>query len=121
MNDIFNVIRKSISEILDIEVDKIVPKSNLVQDLGAESIDLLELAVSIASLFKIEVIDNDIFLKSLHTHIENAHEKNLSPAEILKEKYPFLHRTRITEILESFGNTHVLEVKDIVSYVEFYT
>jgi acyl carrier protein len=59
--DIFTEIKKILMEILDLEGQSVTPESLLMQELGAESIDLLELAAALNARFKIEVREEDIF------------------------------------------------------------
>jgi acyl carrier protein len=59
--DIFAEIKKILMEILDLEGQSVTPESLLMQELGAESIDLLELAAALNARFKIEVREEDIF------------------------------------------------------------
>ena len=114
----FEGIREILSEILDLEEGNISPETYLVRDLGAESIDLLELAVSINKRFGIEVKDEEIFLIRLRVHLKEAQQKGLEIVSYISGKYPVLSRERIAEIIADIEGGPVLKVKDLVSYVE---
>jgi acyl carrier protein len=106
--DIFEEVKKIIMEILDLEGQAVTPESLLMQELGAESIDLLELAASLNARFKIEIQEEDIFLQRAGT---------LTPAS-----YPFLTEQRLQEIAAgradgSAGGPAAVKVKDLASYV----
>jgi len=65
VNDIENIqvensVKKIISEILGIEKDKISKTSSFSKDLGADSLDIIELIMSIEETFKINIFDKDI-------------------------------------------------------------
>ena len=65
MDDIENIqvensVKKIISEILGIEKDKISKNSSFSKDLGADSLDIIELIMSIEETFKINILDKDI-------------------------------------------------------------
>ena len=60
MDDTENKIKKIISEILGIEKSKIEKKSSFFKDLGADSLDIIELIMSIEETFKINIYDQDI-------------------------------------------------------------
>ena len=107
-----------ICEILDVKKDEVQMETYVIRDLGAESIDLLELAVTLADLFKIEISDEDIFLKSLRVYIEDARDRKISPDTLLAEKYPFLSRSRIRDILADLDEGPVLKVRDLLDYVQ---
>jgi acyl carrier protein len=117
--DAFNEIKNVIIEILDVEEDQILPETYLIRDLGAESIDLLELAVSLNTVFKKEIIDDDIFLRKLRPYTEDAEEVGLEKSAYLAEKYPFLEHARIRDVLGELGGGPVLKVKDLVSYINY--
>jgi acyl carrier protein len=102
-------------DILDIEKKDIKPESYLIRDLNAESIDLLELAVSINQAFNIKVNEDEIFLRQLRYYLET--ESGNPPKKILQEKYFFLSSDRISQILIDLEQGPVLKVKDLIHYV----
>ena len=57
---VFEKIRKILSEQLEIEEDDITLDSNIVEDLGADSLDLVDLVMSVEEEFEIEVPDEEI-------------------------------------------------------------
>jgi len=48
-----------VSEKLDVDKDEVVPKASLVDDLGADSLDLVELVMTMEEEFDIEISDED--------------------------------------------------------------
>lgn len=50
---------KIVSEKLDVDKDEVVPKASLVDDLGADSLDLVELVMTMEEEFDIEISDDD--------------------------------------------------------------
>jgi len=50
---------KIVSEQLGVEEDKITPKSFFVDDLGADSLDTVELVMAFEEKFNIEIPDED--------------------------------------------------------------
>ena len=48
-----------IVEQLNVESDKVVPKASFVDDLGADSLDLVELIMAMEEGFDIEIPDED--------------------------------------------------------------
>ena len=110
-----------LSDILDISPEEIQPETYLVRDLGAESIDLMELAVTLNNQFSIAVDEDHLFLRSLREHITAAKEQNRDIEEYVQETYPFLDRERVREILSDLEGGPVLKVKDLGMYVDFYS
>ncbi len=118
MNTDLTIITETLCEILDVEPEQVRMETYIMRDLGAESIDLLELAVTFSDRFKTEVTDDEIFLKSLRIHIEEAEAVGVAPAACLEEKYPFLSPSRISEILADLDDGPVLKVKDLLNYMQ---
>ena len=106
-------------DILDIEGLHINEETYLIRDLGVESIDLLELAVSLNAKFKTEINDDVIYLKQLRLFIDEANQQKSDASQSLSEKYPFLSPDRIKEILADLEGGPVLKVKDLISYVKW--
>ena len=52
-------IKKIISENLGVDVSKILPESRLAEDLGADSLDTVELVMKLEEEFSIEISDSD--------------------------------------------------------------
>ena len=48
-----------ITDRLDVEADQIVPEASFVEELGADSLDLVELIMGIEEEFDIEIPDED--------------------------------------------------------------
>lgn len=116
--DILEEITEILAEILDIEYHNITPETYLIRELGAESIDLLELAVAINSKFNIDVNDDEIFLRKLRQYITEAGHQNKDILQYLAEKIPFLIRERLEYIITDLEGGPTLKVKDLIAYVE---
>ncbi len=52
-------IKEIIADQLGVEVDKIVPEAKFVEDLGADSLDVVELIMAFEEEFGIEIPDED--------------------------------------------------------------
>lgn len=59
MSDTFDRIKKIITEHLDIEESKIIPEASFASDLGADSLDTVELIMALEEHFEIEIPDEE--------------------------------------------------------------
>ena len=118
MDTLFEI-RTSLGEILDIAAGEITPETYVVRDLGAESIDLLELSVALNARFKVEVNEDEVFLRTLRVFLNEAKENEQDPLDYLQRKYPFLGEGRVGEILVDMDGGPVLKVKDLIAYVSW--
>lgn len=57
---VFEKIRTILSEQLDIEEDEITPESRIADDLGADSLDIVDLVMAIEDEFEVEIPDEEI-------------------------------------------------------------
>ncbi|MBP9693939.1 MAG: acyl carrier protein [Alphaproteobacteria bacterium] len=58
MSDIEQKVKKIIVEHLSVDESKVVPSANLIDDLGADSLDTVELVMSFEEEFGIEIPDD---------------------------------------------------------------
>jgi acyl carrier protein len=115
--EILEGIREILADILDIGKQDIAPETYIVRELGAESIDLLELAVSLNARFKVEVNDGEIFLTRLRAYVTEAEDRGKDRVSYLVERMPFLSKNRIEAIIADLEGGPTLKVRDLVSYV----
>lgn len=57
---ILEKVKAILSEQFDVEEDKITPETRLIEELGADSLDVVDLLMSIEDEFEIEVPDEEI-------------------------------------------------------------
>jgi len=113
-------IRAILEDLLDLDGREISGETYLVRDLGAESIDLLELAVSLNREFGINVLDSEVFLWRLRMHLVDARKSKIDELSYIAGKYPHLDSARISDILADLDKGPALKVKDIISYVNYH-
>lgn len=57
---VFEKVQKILSEQLEISKDKIMMESNLIEDLKADSLDIVELIMDLEQEFDLEIPDDDL-------------------------------------------------------------
>ena len=55
----FDRVKKVIVEQLDVSEDEVTPQASFVEDLGADSLDVVELVMGLEEEFDIEIPDED--------------------------------------------------------------
>jgi acyl carrier protein len=74
----FEKVRAILAEQLNVKADKIKPESKIVEDLGADSLDVVEMLMSVEDKFSVSVSDEEAvnlktvgdIVKLLETKIE---------------------------------------------------
>jgi acyl carrier protein len=56
---IYSKVKSLIVEKLGVDADKIAPQASFVDDLGADSLDLVELIMSLEEEFKVKISDEE--------------------------------------------------------------
>ena len=57
--DLFAKIKENLVETLELDVDHVTLETNIVEDLGADSISLMEFTLALEDEFGIEISDED--------------------------------------------------------------
>lgn len=65
MDEIFERIRSMLAEQLEIDEDRITMDSNIMEDFDADSLDLVDMVMSLEDEFGVEVPDEDV--EKFHT------------------------------------------------------
>ena len=73
---IFEKVKDIIAEELGIEAEEIKLESNLSEDLGADSLDAIELIMAVEEAFDVQIADSDAtsikLVSDIVTYLENA-------------------------------------------------
>ena len=76
MSDIADRVKKIVVEHLDAEEDKVVESASFIDDLGADSLDTVELVMAFEEEFNIEIPDDMAekitTIKDAIDHIQNS-------------------------------------------------
>ncbi|KJS35885.1 MULTISPECIES: acyl carrier protein [unclassified Hyphomonas] len=58
MSDVLERVKKIVVDNLDVDADKVVESASFIDDLGADSLDLVELVMAFEEEFNIEIPDD---------------------------------------------------------------
>ncbi len=119
-DEIFQKIRTALVDALGVEDDEVTEEATLVVDLGAESIDFLDIVFRLEKAFDIKIPRGELFPEDILTSSEYVKEGKVTPegVEELRKRMPFadLDGFAANPNVQDFAN--LLTVGDMCRFVE---
>jgi acyl carrier protein len=117
---IFEKVRTALVDALGVDEEEITPTATMVGDLGAESIDFLDIVFRLEKAFDIKIPRGELFPEDILNNAEYLSDGKVTAAGIaqLKKRMPFadLSKFEANPVVQDF--VLVLTVQDLVRYVE---
>lgn len=118
--EIFAKIKTALVEALGVDDDEVTPEATLIGDLGAESIDFLDIVFRLEKAFNIKIPRGELFPEDILTNTEYLKDGMITPEGVaqLRERMPFanLDAFAANPNVKNFAN--LLTVQDMARYVE---
>ncbi len=118
--EIFEKIREALVEALGVDDDEVTPEATLVGDLGAESIDFLDIVFRLEKAFNIKIPRGELFPEDVLTNSEYVQDGKVTETglEELRRRMPFANLDEFEKnpVVQEFGN--LLTVADMCRFVE---
>lgn len=118
--EVFDKVKEALVDALGVDDDEVTEDATMVGDLGAESIDFLDIVFKLEQAFGISIPREELFPDDILTNAEFISDGKLTDAgmEQLKARMPFVDFSRFESnpMVQDFGN--MLTVKDLCSYVQ---
>ncbi len=119
-DEVYSKVQEALVDALGVDDDEVTPEATLVGDLGAESIDFLDIVFKLEKAFDIKIPREDLFPGDILTNADYIADGKVTPAGIaeLKSKLPWADLTKFeaNPRVQDFGD--LLTVGDLVRYVE---
>ena len=119
-DEIFEKVQAALVDALGVDDDEVTPEATMVGDLGAESIDFLDIVFRLEKAFGIKIPRGELFPEDVLSSTDYVVNGKLNEAGLaaLKERMPIVDLTKFEEnpSVQNFPNT--LTVEDMVRYVQ---
>jgi acyl carrier protein len=119
-DEIFEKVQTALVDALGVDDDEVTPEATMVGDLGAESIDFLDIVFRLEKAFGIKIPRSELFPEDVLSSTEFVVDGKLNDAGIaaLKERMPFVDLVQFeaNPSVQNFPN--ILTVEDMVRYVQ---
>jgi len=118
--ELFSKVQESLVEALSVDDDEVTPEASLTRDLGAESIDFLDIVFRLEKTFGIKIPRGDLFPENLLNNPEFVADGKLTDTGLseLKERLPYaeLEEFEKNPVVGNLGD--VFTVGMICGYIE---
>jgi acyl carrier protein len=118
--EVFEKIQEALVDALGVEEEEVTPEATMVGDLGAESIDFLDIVFRLEKAFEIEIPRSELFPEDILTNAQYVQDGKVTDEGLaeLKVRMPFADLTKFeaNPVVQEFGN--LLTVNDLCRYVE---
>lgn len=119
-DEIFSKIQAALVEALGVDEEEVAPEATLIGDLGAESIDFLDIVFRLEKAFDIKVPRGELFPEDILTNEQYIKDGKVTPDGLvqLRKRMPFanLDGFAANPNVKDFGG--MLTVQDMCRYVE---
>lgn len=119
-DEVFESVQAALVDALGVDEDEVSPEATLVGDLGAESIDFLDIVFRLEKAFDMKIPRGELFPEDVFTNPDYVQDGKLTPAgmEELKKRMPFADLSGFEEnpVVQDFAN--LLTVADMCRFVE---
>jgi acyl carrier protein len=117
---VFEKVQEALVDALGVDDDEVTPEASLVGDLGAESIDFLDIVFRLEKSFDIKIPRGDLFPEDILTSADYVVDGKINEVGMdeLKKRMPFADLSKFEEdpAVTEFANA--LTVQDMCNYVE---
>ena len=117
--EIFQKVQAALVDALGVEDDEVTPEATMVGDLGAESIDFLDIVFKLEKAFGINIPREELFPDDILTNASYVKDGKVTAQGIseLKARLPWANLTNFEQNprVQDFGN--LLTVNDLCRYV----
>ncbi len=119
-DEVFTKVQAALVDALGVDDDEVTPEATMVGDLGAESIDFLDIVFKLEKAFGIKVPREELFPEDILTNASYVKEGKITETGIneLKARMPWanLSKFEANPRVQDFGD--VLTVGDLCRYVQ---
>lgn len=119
-DEVFEKVQAALVDALAVDEDEVTRDATMVGDLGAESIDFLDIVFRLEKAFNIEIPRSELFPEDILTNEEYVKDGMVTDKGVaeLKQRMPFadLSKFEANPAVQEFAN--LLTVNDLCRYVE---
>ena len=116
--DIETRVKEIVADPLSVDAAAVKPHSSVIDDLGAESIDFLDLVFRLDSAFGIKIPEEDLWRGSIDPAVMDDPAALARAVESLKARMPDFRWDQMPETITRQDLARLITVGTIVDYLE---
>ena len=118
--EIFEKVKETLVDALGVDDDEVTEQATLTGDLGAESIDFLDIVFRLEKAFNIQIPRGELFPDNILNNSEFVENGKITPKglEELKKRMPHADFSEFEKDPDINRMTDLFTVKTIVNYIE---
>jgi acyl carrier protein len=119
-DEVYKKVQAALVDALGVDEEEVTPQATMVGDLGAESIDFLDIVFKLEKAFGIEIPRKELSPEDILTNADFVQEGKVTPAGIseLKRRMPFVDFAKFEANPQVREFSNLLTVGDLCRYVE---
>jgi Acyl carrier protein len=119
-DEVFNKVRTALVDALGVDEEEVTPQATMVGDLGAESIDFLDIVFKLEKAFGIEIPRKELSPEDILTNADYVQDGKVTPAGLaeLKRRMSFVDFSKFESDPQVRNFSNLLTVGDLCRYVE---
>jgi acyl carrier protein len=117
---VFEKVKKTLVEALGVDDEEVTPEATLTSDLGAESIDFLDIVFRLEKAFGIKIPRGELFPDNILNNPEFVQNGKLTPTGLaqLKQRMPHADFSDFQQDPDVNKMAELFRVQTIVNYVK---
>ena len=118
--EIFEKVRQTLVDALSVEEDEVTEEATLTADLGAESIDFLDIVFRLEKSFNIKIPQEELMPRDILSNPDYVNDRKLNEAGVtaLKESMPHADLTEFEKDPDIDKLSNVFTVGTIINFVQ---
>jgi len=119
-DEVFEKVKQTLIDALSVEDDEVTNEATLTGDLGAESIDFLDIVFRLEKQFDIKIPQEELFSREVLSNPDYVDDRKLNETGIkaLEEAMPHVDLTEFKQDPDIDKLSDVFTVETIVKFIE---
>ena len=119
-DEIFDKVKEVLENALGVDAEEVTMDATLIGDLGAESIDFLDISFKLEQEFSIKIDQGELFPENLMSDDTLVEDGKLTDKamDILRERMPHVDFTKLDEQRSVDQLSEVFTVASLVDFIE---